>query len=375
MLWPMVNVSREEPPKVNPWLIIFFASTIAFGLLGFLVYRWTLNRSDASRVALQLMKRQNSVLAHDAMNVAREVAHLLENAARDVQALALVAPTSNNFTRFYLAHISQVSQADPRDDSVGLIPLPIYNELIYLNSQGDEVVRLRNGHVETRLRKLAQCSEADLCDAQLIRDALKLSVGEIYVGRTMRYYTPENAQEQLEGATLPVVYRTTEGVLLTGIDYRYFKEILLEPAFPYERKRNLLQSYQNGNYIYIVDDRNDIIVHPKVWHSTGVDRKTGRRVLPIVNDSDEGTHSLNIEQYRGERLREYFNRLLTKSFVQKAVDIFEATNLKGVSRVLSVAPILLNKAQFRKTGVYGHVIVGCSIEYFEEPREQYVPYY
>ena len=95
----------------------------------------------------------------------------------------------------------------------------------------------------------------------------------------------------------------------------------------------------------------------------------------MQSDSDEGKHPINIRAYRGEKLKTYFDRLLTRSFLQQSVDIFRASNLEGSNRVLSVAPILINKGQFQKTGVFGYVVLGCSVDYFEEPKEQYVPYY
>lgn len=108
---------------------------------------------------------------------------------------------------------------------------------------------------------------------------------------------------------------------------------------------------------------------------TGVDPKTFLRMRPMELDSDEGTHPINIQHYRGEKLRTYFQRLLNRSFLQKTVDIFQASNLGGGNRVLSIAPIILQKGQFQKSGVYGYVILGCSVDYFEEPKEQYVPYF
>src|SRR5690606_1143016 len=103
-----------------------------------------------------------------------------------------------------------------------------------------------------------------------------------------------------------------------------------------ETKRDLLKSYENGNYIYLVDTHNDILLHPKTWHVAGVDPATNRWVKPMRTDEEAGTGRLNIAEYQGEKLREYFRRLLSKSFVQRNVDIFRAPNLGGTNRVLSV---------------------------------------
>lgn len=373
----MLKVGKIGDPnqKVNPWLIILLTAPIAIAVLGYLVYRWTVVRTDYSRMANQMIQRQNAVLAHDAMAVAKDVAKLLENAARDVQLLAVIHPTSSNLLKFYLSRLSQVTQLHTKDDSVDTVPLPVYNEIIYYNLQGDEVVRFRNGRSESNLKRFSQCTESTFCDRKLMERAMGSPVGELVFGSLMRWYSSEGSIEVEEGAFVPVIYRHTDSLILLGIDYRYFKEFLTQPTFPYDRKRNLLQSYQNGNYVYIVDSDFNFLIHPKYWHVTGVDRTTGQRAVPIKEDSEDGKRPLNIVAYQGKKLQEYFKRLRTRSFLQKSVDIFEAPNLKGTNRVLSVAPILLSRGQFRQSGVYGYVVLGCSVDYFEEPREQYVPYY
>ncbi len=360
---------------VNPWLIILLTAPIPFIVFGYFGYRWLVARTDFNRMAAQMVQRQNTVLAYDAMSVAKDVAHLLEGTARDVQALSLITPTQNNYLKFYLSRVSQVTQTNLRDESIETIPLPIYNEIIYINLQGNEVLRLKNGKEERHTRSLSSCQQSNLCDPALIQKALRSPVGELYYGSLMRWYVPEGGIEIEEGAHLPVVYRASEGVFILGIDYRYLKDFLLEPTFPYERRRDLLQSYKNGNYVYLVDSNFDFLAHPKYWHVAGIDRLSGTKAVPMKTDEDEGKHPLNVIAYQGERLRTYFERLRTRSFLQKSVDIFEASNLKGTTRVLSVAPVLLSKGQFQKSGVFGYIVIGCSVDYFEEPKEQYVPYY
>lgn len=371
-----LRINREGGhSKINAWLLILFTAPIPLIVFTYLGYRWMNARTDYNRMVTQMIQRQNAVLANDAITVARHVSQLLERGAYDIQTLALVPATSQNFLKFYLSRVSQVSQVNQKDESMEMIPLPMYNEIISLNLQGDEVLRFKNGRQEKTLRRLSECTGKNLCDSELIKKAIHSPVGEIHFGDLQRWYVQEGAIEVDEGAHLPLAYRSTENIILLGIEYRYLKDILSEVGFPYERKRNLLQSYQNGNYIYVVDSQMDIIAHPKYWHVTGIDQAMGKRAVPMRTDSDEGKHPLNVVAYQGERLKDYFERLRTRSFLQKSVDIFEAPNLRGTNRVLSVAPILLSKGQFQKSGIFGYIILGCSVDYFEEPKEKYVPYY
>jgi len=361
--------------STNPWMLILVIFPLPILILGFLFYYWSSARADYQRISSQFIQRQNKVLAYDAMEIAREVSHLFEQLAQDVQALALIPVSASHFTKFYLSRVGQVTQVDTRDDSASTIPLPLYNEIIFLNLSGDEQLRFRNGQREKTIRRLSQCSGKNLCDPDLIRKGISLSEGELYFGKVVRWYSAAQEQEKLEGAYLPVVYRASDGLFLLGLDYRYLKELLSQPSFPYDRKQNLLQAYQNGNYIYIVDSEYDFIAHPKFWNVTGFSQDSGLRVPPMRLDADEGKHPINIRSYQGERLKDYFDRLLNRSFLQRTVDIFEAANLGGSNRVLSVAPILLQKGQYRANGIFGYVVLGCSVENFEAPKEQYSPYY
>lgn len=361
--------------NTNPWVLILVVFPLPVLILGLLFYYWSSARSDFQRISSQFIQRQNKVLAYDAMEVAREVSHLLEQLAQDVQTLALIPISEPYLTKFYLSRVGQVTQIDPRDDSITTIPLPLYNEIIFLNLQGNEQIRLKNGQREKKLRSLSHCSGKNLCDPVLIKKGLSLNEGEVYFGKLIRWYSTEQERENLEGAYLPIVYRASDGLFLLGLDYRYLRELLALPSFPYDRKQNLLQAYQNGNYIYIVDSESDFIAHPKFWNVTGISPANGERVLPMELDSDEGKRPINIKMYRGERLRTYFDRLKNRSFPQNSVDIFKASNLGGSHRVLSVAPILLQKGQFRTHGTFGYIILGCSVDNFEAPKEQYAPYY
>jgi hypothetical protein len=340
----------------------------------FIFFKWYQDRSDFRQFKSQFLQRQNTVMAYDAMEVSTGFGDLLEKAGRDVQILELIAPTAEAYNRFYLAQMGTYTRYD-QDDTVTNAPLPFYNRLSFLNLKGDLIFEVNDGKADHPNRPLAKCSLRDLCDRSFIEAALKLSVGEIYYGKLLRYYTPEGVPEDYSGAGLSVAYRGNKGIFIASIDYRHLRDHLSSPAFPYDPKRNLLNAYQKGNYIYIVDRDNNFITHPHYWKCIGIDRKTGQWVTPMKEDSESGTHPINVAAYQKGVLKDYFDRLLKTSFVNKGVDIFQAPNLAGTSRVLSVAPIFISKGQFTNDDVFGHVVIGCNVDYFEEPKTMIVPYY
>ncbi len=365
----------EKIKRINPWLVILLTAAIPIGFFLFYFAKWVEQKTDIARVTSEFGQRQNSVLAYNAMEVSSSFTELLEKGARDAKVLSLVPPTVTNFQEFHKAQVGNYTQFFSEAEPPKQISLPFYNREIFLSGSGAFTIFLLNGKPESHPKNIGECSEKNLCDASLLKKALTMPAGSIWYGDLMRYYAGEGEREQDDTASLNVVYRSSEGVVLLGIDYRHLRDHLTTPVFPYDRKRNLLASYRNGNYIYFVNSTNDIIVHPKYWHVAGIDKKTGKRVPPMVSDSDEGRHPLNIGAYENGKLKDYFRRLLTQSFTQRGVDIFQAPNLSGKVRVLSVAPVFASRGQFEKSGIFGHVILGCSLDHFEEPSEKLVPYY
>jgi len=365
----------KTQPSINPWLIIMLTAPLPVMLFLFFFFKWYQQRTDFSRVTQQFVQRQNTVMAYDAIRVSHEISHLLEGAARDVRLLSLLGPTAENFRKFYLSEIPQITHLNDHGFVHHHHPLPLYNELAFYDLKGNERLRLVHGKVIQSGRSFSDCSEVQLCDRGLLEAILREPIGSTEVGSLLKWYSPEGSAEDDEGATLRVAYRSAQGIFTLGLDYRHLKAILFLPTFPYQEKSDLLQSYQSGNYIYFVDGETHIISHPKYWHVIGIDKKTGKRVAPMRTDADDGKHPIRIAAYESGKLKAYFDRLLTRSFVQQTVDIFQSPNLRGAIRVLSVAPILLSIGRFKKTGVFGHVITGCSVDYFEEPKEKVIPYY
>lgn len=314
-------------------------------------------------------------MAYDAMEVSQGISDLLEKTARDIEILSLLPKNTESYLRFYSAQASDFTKFVGKDELPVQVPLNFFNRVLFMNLKGDFVIHILKGKVERSIQNIKECHQADLCDEKLLRRMLQAKRSQLEYGRVLRHYFSKKTPEADDNASIHVAYRVSDGVLVLGLDYIHFRDHLIVPTFPYAQKRDLLQSYYDGNYIYITDSEHNVIAHPKYWNSVGVDRKTGEFVPTMQNDNDEGTRPINIAKYQSGKLKEYFERLLTRSFVQKAIDIFQAPNLTGTNRVLSVAPIFLSKGQFKETGVFGHVVIGCSVEYFEVPKEHLVPYY
>ncbi len=361
--------------SIQGWWLILIIIPIPLFLLGILSFRWHQEKNSLTRTTRYFLQRQNTILAYDAMEVAGGISDLLEKVVRDLRLITLLPPSLSNYLTFHNTQMSDYTQFFTETEPPKQIPLPFYNVEIRMDLNGNFLEFLRNGKKEETVRRLDQCQRRELCDQELFKELLPLPEGTVRYGKVLRYYTNEGKEEDEKNASLWVGLKEKKAIYVLGIDFKQIRDHLTTPAFPYEIKRNLLHSYQNGNYIYIIDHDFNIIAHPKYWHQLGIDRQTGEWVTPMRNDDEEGNHPLNIERYESGKLKEYFHRLLTKSFKENRAEVFRYSNLSDTLRVVSVAPIQLSKGQFEESGVFGHVILGCNVEYFEDNSEAPAPYY
>lgn len=229
--------------------------------------------------------------------------------------------------------------------------------------------------IDPKVTRLSDCLAKDLCDVATVGSALNLDKGKYFVGKGLRWYTPKDAGAADGTGTLSVALKTEKGVFVLGIDFKSFNLLTRLPAFPYQERGEALEDYEAGNYIYLLDRDTDLLAHPKPWNVMGIDRETGQAMAPMRNDADAGKRPLNFTLYQEGILRPYFDRLLERSFKASEVDVFQAANLSGTIRVISVAPIFLDADVFDLKGPFGYAGVGCALEYFEEPEPRLIPYY
>ncbi len=366
----------SQKPSLSPWVIILFTAPVPLMLFVLFLAKWYNQKNDFNRLKSQYVQRQNAVLAFGAVDVAMGFSDLLEKAARDAATFALLPPTAKNLNGFYHAQSGSFTRYDAKNHAVLDEPLPLlYSRLAaVLNSKGDSRrSELGEGKILPHT-PLSQCQLKNLCDRDLREHATHLKPGELYYGRVLKYYVPKG-KPNLDKGGLSVAYRTDSAILILTIDYLHIRDHLTTPVFPFDSKRDMNQGYDKGNYIFVIDGDTNFISHPHYWNEAGIDPATGTWAVPLKTEQEAGTHPVQVSAYEKGRLKEYFQRLLNISFATNAVDIFRAPNLRGTNRVLSVAPIPFNKGQFKASGIFGHVIVACNIEYFEEPKSRFVPDY
>ena len=367
-----MDALSPEPARraaLRPWFMILLTAPLLLLIIGVTVFRWRAQREDAARLSDTFAQRQNKTLIHDALRVARSVSNLLTVAASDARLIASATPADRG--RLFAA-----AQRVPGEVRAGWEPvLPVYNRML-VRTTGGEFSYYHQGDLNPRLRQVSKCSTRDLCDRMTLESAVaRLPVGQAMVGKALRWYTPKNDPAASGEGTLSVAFRGATAVVVLGVDFQSFQPVLRLPTFPYQERGDLMEDYEAGNYIYLLDSDTDLLAHPRRWHILGLDPATGQPRTPMKTDSDSGQHPLNFRAYERGVLRPYFDRLIQKTFQAAEVDVFSAANLSGQIRVVSIAPIYLPAVFFDQQAPFGYAGVGCALEHFREPKERLVPYY
>jgi hypothetical protein len=326
--------------------------------VAFIFFKWQEKNTGIKKITGKFAQNQNKILAHEALRISKKIQRQFDRACEDAKVLSLIPKNIKSYSDF--------------------LEYRFYSRALF--SSSERKVDLNTDLKFSGLKSfMATCQLSSLCDAPLLEETFRQKHTGCRIGKLMRWYVPRESTVSpiQEEATISVAYKNKEGVYLLSISYKSIQDILAEPTFPYEARTDLMEAYEKGSYTYLVDRELDIIAHPLYWHITGLNPlfKNGQRMLPMVTDEEAGLKPLNIKKYQKGKLKKYFDRLLSQSFPREEVDIFESTNLGGASRVLSVIPIYLNPTYFLEQKLFGYAVVGCSLEYFEQPEERQKPYY
>jgi hypothetical protein len=352
------------------WLGILLTAPVMTALCAYLVYQWQVQHRDFVEIKNYFVQRQNQVLAHESIRVAKLFSDVLGQAARDASLLAALPPRAELYEAFARA----LNGLNPEP---GAITKVRYNRVWVLRNRKQLWDFAPDRKSTTAFTKVEDCENRTLCDRQTLEAAFRLPQGKAIVGRGMRWYTAQNSAPSGgdRQGTLMVAYRSADSVVALGVSFEVLLRLIHQPVFPFSPQGDMLEEYEKGSYIYLLDEHLNLLAHPKKGHMLGLDSVTFEPVSPALEDRDVGQHPLNFRAYREGKLRAYFDRLMSGPVQKGEVDVFEASNFTGMIRVVSVAPVLLDASLFVQKAPIGYVGVGCAVEHFAEPEQRPVPYY
>jgi len=286
------------------------------------------------------------------MELAQRIADFLYERDKDILILSAIKPDPQAYLNVYRSCNRDVIEPGPwpretqMGDSFGLlwsnlenrvswhhrppddykrISRPLYREITFIDLEGHEKIKIKDGHISHDLVNVSQ-KENTFCRAEDYFSHLgPLKRGELYVSRVIGSHKkgwlykseegikvkPESAYagkenpygEKFEGVirwATPVYEGTKKiGYLTMAVDHTHIMEFT-DHVVPTEERFSDLSDGGSGNYAFLWDDQDQCISHARDFFICGYDPQTGKEIPGWVSQStyDEYKKSgLTLEEF------------------------------------------------------------------------------
>ncbi|MGW8312471.1 MAG: ATP-binding protein [Desulfuromonadales bacterium] len=324
-----------------------------------------------------------------AIMVADEVRTFLRRVETDLNVLARLPATAEEYLWFYESHrrpiwIRTGTNQWPRE----LRPsVQLFKEIAFVDPQGQELLRIVDGAVSEDLRDVSDPANTTYLTETYFNAARELKDGQIYVSHVTGWHVNKQQQlagvatpeEAIEGETYQGVLRFArpvfadggqlQGVVVLSLDHRHLMEFT-QHITPTEERFVIFPSYQSANYAFMFDNEGWIITHPKFWDIRGLD-KTGHLVPPYTKDSSaqaiaSGTIPYNLREaaFIHPNYPEVFQAVLGGRS-----GVIDVTNVGGSRKIMAFAPIFYDTGSYAETGVFGGITIGAEVKQFHRLAE------
>jgi len=328
----------------------------------------TLVRNEATR-ALDDQAARGLTLR--AQQVALQVTDFLNRVESDVDALALVGPGLAAYRQFYQRHRRDLWTDNDEQGHPLMRSIPLYSELVFVDPQGREKLRLRGGQPEV----LRQHSRHDVSHdgSDFFARTLDLNRDDVYVSALIGRHV--SRQQQLAGQRYRGVIRFSRkvytvqgqlaGVVMLALDHRHLMEFtrhISSGATPFV----LDARYDEGNYAFMFDHDGWMVVHPKLWDIRGLDA-AGQRVEAFEGEAvhrDDGSRAYNL--FKAGQIHANYP-VVAQQVLSGHSGIVDVTNVGGVQKVMAYAPILFQPRDPTAPPVWGGVTIGAEVASFHRP--------
>ena len=335
-------------------------------------------KSDIDQMTQETMEVQ-------AVLTAKAVERFLRQCENDLRLLKQSDFTPYDFLQFSRQHQSEIwirkgTNSDPYEVH---LQIPLYKEISFIDETGREKIKIKSGKIISPdlLKNVSIPRNTTYLNENYFNETAKLKDGEIYVSHLAGIYV--NKREQLGEASSPeeavegkkydgVIRFSTpvftdgklSGVLEIALDQQHLMEFT-QHILPNNKTFTVFPVYASGDYAFMFDDRGWIITHPKLWDIPGVD-KNGNMVPAYTShssakDIDLGRIPFNLDSV-GFIDKSY--PFVASEVRKKHSGSVTTTNVGGVKKMMSYAPIYYDSGVYSRYGIFGGITIGSNIERF-----------
>lgn len=263
--------------------------------------------------------------------------------------------------------------------------VPLYRSVALIDKHGREKLVIRDGAVvpAQELRDASDPSRTEFLTEDYFT-RVRARPGKIYVSHLTGFHISK--QEQLNGADEPEHARdgksyqgvirfaaalfdargSFNGVVVISLDHRHLMEFTqhIDPGHNFS---TVFPSYKSGNYAFMFDDEGWIITHPKYWDIRGLDSR-GRLITPYSKSSarseiDSGRIPFNLDH--AGFIHPNYPRVADQVRKQKA-GFVDTTNVGGAKKIMAFAPIMYDRGDYARHGVFGGITIGFQLDQFQD---------
>ncbi len=369
-------------------ILILTLSIIPFIFISIYFYSQlkTISNYAIEKSKKEYNKKSIESLINQATYLAQEISNFLYERVNDLNDLALIKPTSENYLKFSKNHEKKILFREANCYSYFTVKkkIPIYREIAFIDLRGNEIIKIVNNEIipKNLLKNISNPKNTEFKNENYFKKIIEMK-GKIYFSHLKGWYVSRS--QQLAGAPSPekaiggkkyyglyrigkLVYKNKKpyGIILLSLDNKIIMEFILH-IYPNSTKYIEFPIYSSGNYGFIVDDQGWTIAHPKFWDIKGY-YKDGSLVPPYSKNTpfelvEAGYIPFNLK-YAGFIHKNY--PVVYKKLLKKQSGFVNTTNIGGIKKVMAFAPILFNIGEFKKTGIFGGVTIGAKVNDFHK---------
>ena len=352
---------------------------LAFLLLALVPLVLLIISASRSLDSVESLVRDNATQALDqqaaqalslrAQHVAMQVADFLKRVESDVDTLALLPVDAELYQQFYRDHQRDLWQGYEQDGRRRKVLVPLYVQLMFIDTDGRERVHLAQGR-PVSLRDHLPVGGTDLTSDDFFVETQQLQGDAVFVSPLIGRHV--SREQQLAGQDYRGLIRFSRkvytaqgeelGLVMLALDHRHLMEFTRHISTG-EEPFVLDARYDEGNYAFMFDRQGWMIAHPKFWDIRGYDA-TGQWVEAFRGTAvhpDDGSRAYNL--FQAGAIHENYP-LVAQQVLEGHSGISDVTNVGGARKVMAFAPIFYQPRGVLDQPVWGGVTIGAEVANF-----------